>query len=243
MHAIRLPRSRILLAAVSAFLIPLAARAQAAPSTASAATPNHFEKNVAGYEAQDKKSPPPKNAILLAGDSQFYRWSTVKDDLKGYTVINRGIDSLQMSDLLFFTDRLVLAYKPRLIVLHIGGNDVHNKRKPADILADYQSFVTKVRTALPDVPIIFSSLTPGPARWDEAPQRIETNKLIQDYCAKQKNMPFLDLWSAMLTPDGKPREDIWVQDRIHPNHEGYLVRVKLMLPLLGPPDQNAKQNP
>ena len=217
---------------VATMAIPVSA--QSVPATDPV---NRFEKDVVKYEAQDKTTPPPKNAILLAGDSQFFRWSTFHEDLKGYTVINRGIDSLQMSDLLFFTDRLVLAYKPRLIVLHIAGNDVHNKRKAAEILADYKSFVTKVRDKLPDVPIIFSSITPGPARWDEAPQRVETNKLIQDYCATQKNMHFLDLWSAMLTSDGKPREDIWVQDRVHPNHEGYLIRTRLMLPLLGPPDQ------
>ena len=42
--------------------------------------------------------PPPRNAILLAGDSQFHRWKTVATDLPGYTVINRGIDSFQTSD-------------------------------------------------------------------------------------------------------------------------------------------------
>ena len=39
----------------------------------------------------------------------------------------------------------------------------------------------------------------------------------------------------MLTPDGQPREDLWVADRVHPNHAGYLIRVKLTKPLLGPP--------
>ena len=38
----------------------------------------------------------------------------------------------------------------------------------------------------------------------------------------------------MLTPDGQPREDLWVEDRVHPNHAGYLIRVKLTQPLLGP---------
>jgi hypothetical protein len=28
-----------------------------------------------------------------------------------------------------------------------------------------------------------------------------------------------------------------VEDRIHPNHEGYLIRVRIMRPLLGPPDR------
>ena len=39
---------------------------------------------------------------------------------------DRGIDSFQTSDLVHFAERLVLPYKPRMIVLHVGGNDVHN---------------------------------------------------------------------------------------------------------------------
>ena len=34
---------------------------------------NRFEKDVQAYEAKDKITPPPKGAILLAGDSQFFR--------------------------------------------------------------------------------------------------------------------------------------------------------------------------
>jgi lysophospholipase L1-like esterase len=121
-------------------------------------------------------------------------------------------------------------------VLHIGGNDVHSGKSPGRVLSDFQAFVAKVRAVLPEVPIAFTSLTPGPARWDEAPQRKETNRLIKDYVATQPRLRFIDLWDAMLTPDGKPREDIWVADRVHPNHEGYLIRVRIMRPLLGEPD-------
>ncbi|MEI6860746.1 MAG: GDSL-type esterase/lipase family protein [Verrucomicrobiota bacterium] len=211
----------------------------AAPASAVAAG-NRFEKNVADYEADDKATPAPKGAILLVGDSQFFRWKTLAEDLPGYTVINRGIDSLQMSDLLFFADRLVPGYQPRFIVIHAGGNDVHNGRKPEQVLADFKAFVTKVRAKLPTVPIAFSSTTPGPARWDEREVRVQTNKLLKDYIATQKNLHFIDLWDVMLTPDGKPREDIWVEDRIHPNQAGYLIRVKIMKPLLGAPDKPVK---
>jgi lysophospholipase L1-like esterase len=198
---------------------------------------NRFEPNVQAYEAEDKSNPPPNGAILLAGDSQFYRWKTLHDDLPDYTIVNRGIDSLQMSDLLHFTDRLVLPYRPRMIVLHVGGNDVNNGRTPQQVLADFQTFVAKVRASLPGVPIVFSSITPGPARWDQAVPRTQTNRLINDYVATQRGLLFIDLWNAMLTSSGQPREDIWVEDRIHPNHEGYLIRVRLMRPLLGPPDK------
>src|SRR5215831_4302091 len=207
---------------------------------ASAQTPpgeSRFEKAVKTYEAADKTALPPQGAILLVGDSQFFRWKTLKEDLPGYTVINRGIDSFQFSDVLEFTDRIVLPYKPRLIVLHVGGNDIHTGKTPDRVLADFKAFVAKVRRPLPDVPIIFSSLTPSPARWSEADHRRQANKLVQDYIATQEKLQFIDLWNAMLTPDGQPREDMWVEDRIHPNHAGYQIRVKLMLPLLGKADK------
>jgi lysophospholipase L1-like esterase len=219
-------------------LFALLALTRSAPAQP-VATDNRFEKDVQAYEATDKTNAPPRNAILLAGDSQFFRWKTLHEDLPGYSVINRGIDSFQTSDLIHFTDRLILPYRPRVIVLHIGGNDVHNGKSPEQVLADFKTFVAKVRATLTDVPIAFSSITPGPARWDEAAQRKETNRLIKEYIATQPRLLFIDLWDAMLTPDGKPREDIWVADRIHPNHEGYLIRVRIMRPLLGEPDQKA----
>lgn len=198
---------------------------------------SRFEKQVKLYEAADRASPPPSGAILLAGDSQFFRWKTLAEDLPGYTLINRGIDSFQTSDLIQFADRLVLPHAPRLIVLHVGGNDVHNGKSPERLRADFQTFVALVRTKLPDVPIIFSSTTPGPGRWAEAPQRREANRIIQEYVATQPKLRFINLWEPMLTADGQPHEDLWVEDRVHPNHAGYLIRARLTRPLLGEPDR------
>jgi len=216
-------------------MAPILLAASGASQGQASGLQERFEKKVLEYEAGDKTSPPPQGAILFAGDSQFYRWKTIHEDLPGYTLINRGIDSFQFPDLLRYFDRLVLPYRPRLIVLHIGGNDVHNGRTPAQLLADLQAFAARVHNGLPGVRIVYSGITPGPGRWDEAPQRVEANRAIQQYVATQPELAFVDLWSAMLTPEGKPREDLWVEDRVHPNHAGYLIRVKLTQPLLGPP--------
>jgi hypothetical protein len=193
-----------------------------------------FEKKVQEYEEGDRVSAQPPGAILFAGDSQFYRWKTIREDLPGFTLINRGVDSFQLPDLLRYFDRLVLPYHPRLIVLHVGGNDVHNGRTPAQVLADFQAFVARVRATLPGVHVVLSGITPGPGRWDEAPQRVATNRALQSFIATQPDLAFVDLWDAMLTPAGQPREELWVEDRVHPNHAGYLIRAKLTIPLLGP---------
>jgi len=92
----------ILIFLVLSLLLEDAANAQASSNLPAAAQPvkglvagNRFEKNVLAYEAADKTSVPPQNAILLAGNSQFYRWKTLNEDLPDYTIINRGVDSLQ----------------------------------------------------------------------------------------------------------------------------------------------------
>ena len=211
--------------------------AQASAAQAPDAAVNKFESNVAAYEAADKSAPPPAGAILLVGDSQFFRWKTLADDLPGYTVVNRGIDSFQASDLAHFAERLVYPYNPRFIVTHVGGNDVNSGRTADQILADFRTFVAKVRVRYPSVPIAFSSTTPGPGRWTQASQRVAVNERVAAYIATQKNLHFIDLWQAMLTKDGQPREDLWVEDRIHPNQAGYKIRVEIMRPLLGPPDR------
>ena len=172
-----------------------------------------------------------------AGDSQFDRWKTCKEDLPGYTVINRGIDSFRTDDLIQYVDRLVIRYKPRRVVLHVGGNDIHRGKTPEQLLADTKTLIAKIRAGLPGVPIAWSSITPGPGRWDEAPQRKAANALVKQWIATEKGLSFIDLWDAMLTKDGQPREDLWVADRVHPNHAGYLIRVGLTTPVLGPPDR------
>ena len=216
---------------ISLMVHPLAAGQTQPPGA------NRFEKNVAAYEAADKASRPPQGAILLVGDSQFYRWKTLAEDLPGYTIVNRGIDSFTMTDVLHFADRLVLPYKPRLIVVHAGGNDVNTGRTAAQVLGDFQAFVRQVRETMPSVPIAFSSVTPGPRRWSQAAVRRETNSAIEDYVSSDPRLIYIDLWNAMLGADGGPREDLWVEDRIHPNHAGYELRARIMRPILGPPDQ------
>jgi len=216
-----------------------AAAAAQAPPAADLAT--RFAQRVEAYEAADKATPPPTGAILLAGDSQFDRWKTFQEDLPGYTVINRGIDSFRTDDSIHYVDRLITRYKPRLVVLHVGGNDIHRGKTPEQLLADTKTLIAKIRAGLPGVPIAWSSITPGPGRWDEAPQRKAANALVKAWIAaengREKGLSFIDLWDAMLSKDGQPREDIWVADRVHPNHEGYLIRVRLTTPVLGKPDR------
>jgi lysophospholipase L1-like esterase len=212
-------------------LSALITHAQAPPQA------HRFEKDIAAFEAADQKNPPPRGAILFAGDSTFTRWKAIHEDLPEYTVINRGFGGSQMSDLLYFTDRIVIPYKPRLIIVQEGGNDLHSGRTPEQLLSDVKAFVEKVQRDLPGIPIAIGGLAPNPARWNEVETRKRSDQLIKEYVATQKNVTFIDFFDAFLGPDGKPREDLFVEDRMHPSVLGYQVRVKIIRPFLGKPDR------
>ncbi|HEY3897773.1 MAG TPA: GDSL-type esterase/lipase family protein [Chthoniobacter sp.] len=205
---------------------------------AHAEAPAHrFEKDIAAFEAADAAQPPSKGAILFVGDSTFTKWKSIHEDLAGYTVINRGFGGSQMADLLYFVDRVVMPYRPRLIVVQEGGNDLHGGRTPEALLADIKSFVEKVQTALPGTPIVIGSLTPNPARWNEVETRRRANQMIKDYASTQKDVTYLNFFDDWLGFDGRPREELFIEDHLHPNALGYQLRVKIMRPVLGAPDQ------
>jgi lysophospholipase L1-like esterase len=103
------------------------------------------------------------------------------------------------------------------------------------LLADFKAFVAKVQQALPDVRIALSSLQPSPARWEQADTRRRFNAMLRAYVATRENVVYVDLFDAYLGADGKPREELFVADRLHHSAEGYAVRVRVMRPILGAP--------
>lgn len=203
---------------------------------AAQAATNAFEKDILAFEAADRANPPSAGAILLVGDSQFTRWKSVHQDLPAYRIINRGFGGSKMTDLLLYTDRIVTRYKPRMIVVNEGGNDIHSGRTPEQLLADIRTFVSQVRTVLPNVPIVFSGLTPSPARWNETDARLRFNQMLKGYLANGKKLIYVDFFDGYLGADGKPQEQFFVEDKLHHSAAGYAVRLRIMRPILGLPD-------
>lgn len=187
-----------------------------------------WERAIEAFEKADKRSPPPPGAVLFIGSSSIRFWKTLAADFPQYRVINRGFGGSQIVDSTTFADRIVIPYRPSVIILHAGSNDLAAGKSPEQVFADYKAFVAKVRGALPETPIAFLAINPTPSRWAQADKQQETNRLIREYVAGKKGLAFIDLWEALLGPDGRPREDLHVRDRLHPNAAGYKIRARLI---------------
>ena len=191
-----------------------------------------FEKEIVAYEAADKSDPPPQGAIVFTGASGIRLWKTLAQDFPGLTVINRGFGGSQLSDSTYFAERIVIPYHPKTVVIQAGGNDINAGKTPEQVLADFQAWVVKVRAALPDVRLVYLGQGPSPARWTQRDKQQRANQLIRDYIAAGNNMAFVDIWAPCIGPDGEPRPELYVADKLHPSAEQYQIRAKLIRPAL-----------
>ena len=196
--------------------------------------PERWEKDIAAFEQRDRTNPPPAEGILFIGSSNIRMWSTLTTDFAGYPVIQRGFGGCFLADVAHFADRIAIPYRPRLIVVSAGGNDLHAGAPPGAVLAAFTQFVGTVRAALPDTRIAFMSISPCRARWSETAAMQEVNALVRAYSAGQPNLDFINTFDAMLGPDGQPVDAYFLDDRLHHNATGNAVRAAIVRPHLGP---------
>ncbi len=180
-----------------------------------------WEKEIAAFEQSDRTSPPPKGALLFIGSSTIRKWKTLAQDLPGQTVINRGFGGSEIVDSTHFAERIVFPYEPRMVLLRAGGNDLHRGKSPEQIFGDFKEFVTKVHEKLPKAEIVFISLNPSPSRWKDAENTKILNKMVLEYSAQMPFVKYIDAYDIALRPDGQPRPELFVQDQLHFNAEGY----------------------
>lgn len=207
-------RGLVLLAAL--FVVPLAFAA--APKVAD---PARFEKVIAAYEAEDKTNAPPKDATLFYGASNIRLWKSLPQRFAKEKPINRGFGGAQLSDCIHFADRVVIPYAPKTIYLNAGGNDLHAGKTPAQVLADFQTLVAKIRAALPQTQISYLCIPTSPARWNEVEQVKQANQLIADYAKADGKLGFINYFPHLLGEDGQPRTELFVADKLHFSEAGY----------------------
>lgn len=191
-----------------------------------------WEKDIQAFEAADKQNAPPTGGVLFVGASGIKLWTSLEKDFPKHRVINRGFGGSQIADVTYFADRIVVPYKPKLIVLQSGGNDINAGKTPEQVADDFKAFVAKLRAALPETRIAYFSMQPAPARWSQAEKQKKGNQLIKEQIAAGKNMVYINAWDAFIGPDGMPRGELFVADKLHHNAEGYKVRAELTRPYL-----------
>lgn len=214
---------------------------------ARAAETNHnfarWEKEIAAFEQSDATNPPPKGALLFIGSSTIRGWKTLAQDFPEHRVINRGFGGSQIVDATYFADRIVFPYAPQAIFFRAGGNDLAAGRLVEQVFADFTNFVTTVQAKLPDTDIAYLSWTATVLRWSQHEQEKQLNTLIQEFIGQKPHLKYIECYDLSLGPDGQPRPELFLSDKLHFNAEGYKLLAAAVRPHLPKPPVPAATAP
>jgi lysophospholipase L1-like esterase len=191
-----------------------------------------WEKEIGAYEQMDRTNPPPKGGMLFIGSSTIRLWKTLAQDFPEHKVINRGFGGSEIEDATHFAERVIFPYAPRMILLRAGGNDLWAGKTPERVFADFKQFVEKVRARLPETEIVFISLSPSIARWKQQDKEKTANTLVEEYIRRSPRVKYLETYPMVLGPDGQPRPELFVADKLHFNAAGYKLLAEKVRPFL-----------
>ena len=189
----------------------------------SALDPTRFEAEIRAFEAADSASPPPTGGAVFIGSSSIRNWTDVAADFPGVSVVNRGFGGSTLADIVYYMDRILVPYRPRLVVLYEGDNDLTAGRTPKRVVADYRAFVARLRSALPATRVVFVSIKPSPSRRTFMARARETNRRIRAIIARDTLQTYVDVFTPMLDRSGQPRPELFEADSLHMTRAGYLL--------------------
>ncbi len=159
---------------------------------------------------------------MFVGSSSIRLWNGLETSFADQpVVIRRGFGGSRLSDCADLVHRLVLPYQPRLVVLYAGENDLTEGVTPRDLLGHFVRFVQQVQASLPATRVAYMSIKPSPSRTAFMGAMREANLLIQTHVLQHDNLDFIDVHTAMLDNDGRPRSELFVRDQLHLSAEGY----------------------
>jgi lysophospholipase L1-like esterase len=193
--------------------------------------PPRFESEIAAFEKWDRQNAFPKDAILFVGSSSIRLWQTA-EVFPDAPVINRGFGGSTIADVNHYFERVVAKYKPRAIIFYAGDNDIAAGKSPQKVFEDFQEFVRLVSERLQKTPIYFISIKPSLARLKMWPEMQKANGLVRELSSKNDQVKFVDIATPMLAGRDAPPMDLFLDDGLHLNDDGYKLWNKALSPVI-----------
>jgi len=184
-----------------------------------------WEREIEKFEQLDITKSYPSDAILFAGSSSIRMWSTIGKDMIPYNVIQRGYGGAKLSDFAVYADRIIYPHPCQAIVIFIAndiaGND--NDKSPLEVSQLFKKTLYIIRRKFADTPVFWISITPTPVRWHVWPEIKEANEMIKEICNGHRNTYYIDTEKYFTNASGLPRSELFLEDKLHLNPEGYTI--------------------
>jgi hypothetical protein len=184
-----------------------------------------WENDIQEFEKLDTAKSYSPNAVLFAGSSSIRLWETLPEDMLPFNVIKRGYGGAKLTDFAVYADRIINPHECSAIVLFIA-NDISGSpedKSPDEVANLFRIVLKTIRRKHKDTPVFWIGITPTPSRWNVWPEINSANSLIRNICEKNRNAYYIRTDHIFINKDGKPREELFVSDKLHLNANGYKI--------------------
>ena len=193
-----------------------------------------FYNDIQQFKKLDSAHFPPKQAVLFIGSSSFTFWKDVQEYFPRHTIINRGFGGSSLPDLIRYADDIIFAYNPKQVVIYCGENDLaaSDTVSAAAVAQRFITLFTMIRDRDPKIPVLYVSMKPSPSREHLMHKMDAGNWAIEEFLKKQKRTMYVDAYHLMLDANGEPRKELFINDMLHMNKNGYAIWQKAIGPYL-----------
>ena len=210
----------------------LAVAAGLADPRTAAAEPR-WQAAIEAFVAADRVDPPAPGGIVFVGSSSIRLWPDLERAFAPLPVIGRGFGGATLDDVLRHADRIVLPYRPSVVVVYAGENDIGTgTATPEDVVANLRRLVERIRGSQPQAQVVFLSLKPSPARLSLWPAMVQANREAARLAAVEPALTFVDVATPLLDAAGVPRPTLFVADGLHLSPAGYALWIDSLRPVL-----------
>ena len=162
-------------------------------------------------------------AILFVGSSSIRRWTDLATDLTPLQTIRRGYGGAKFTDMAVFINRIIEPHHYRALVMFIGNGVVgkSDDHTPDQIETLARYIVSRSHRHKPGVPVFLIEITPCEKRFAVWPKIRAVNARLREIALSTPDTYFIPTASHYLTSEGTPRAELFVDDKLHLNDDGY----------------------
>ncbi|NND80743.1 MAG: G-D-S-L family lipolytic protein [Maribacter sp.] len=172
-----------------------------------------------------------KKTIVFTGSSSIRTWNNLNTLFHDHEILNTGFGGSQTTDLLAYTNELILRYNPYKVFIYEGDNDLAAQKRPKEIINTTVEIIKRIKDKNKETQIILISAKPSIVRWSLKRKYKNLNRKLKKLCKKDDLLQFADVWKPMLDKR-KLNRAIFEEDGLHMNSKGYEIWYTVIKPFI-----------
>ena len=192
-----------------------------------------YQGDINRYQKENKRLKDLSCDVLFLGSSSINLWNTIYEDFAPLKLIRRSYGGATLRDMIYNYNTIAKGYTPKSILLYVE-NDLGSHKEGVNAVKCFdlfRIFIDKLKKDYPNTPLIVVSLKPSQHKADQLKDQLLVNALLEENATAQ-GYTYVDITKVMYDEAGNLRTDIFKEDNLHMNAEGYKLWTAILKPLL-----------